>query len=240
MKINGRMEAMIVFAVMTGLFLPVRFLFVTYVTDDWFGSFGVVSSLAVIVVVLAKRDKLGAFGRMFINQMMKVHTGKRRIFVYTHLAFGLIVMGLLITSINLGNSVYLEEKNYIIAVAESQGQSLDSAEDLTQLTEELGETSAEEFIDSFIQIGNLLFNRFPYFTALWAIEDDMTEGFLLHFSTVAFVEVLEFVGILIYFRITLAKTMGKAKKKETDDKTTTSTIPSVSTDRFDEKETKNG
>ena len=38
------------------------------------------------------------------------------------------------------------------------------------------------------------------------IEDDMTEGFLLHFSTVAFVEVLEFTGILIYFRFTLKKT----------------------------------
>ena len=203
---TNRIEALIVFAVMTGLFLPVRFLFVTYVTDDWFGSFGVVSLLAISLVILAKKDKLGKFCRMFINQMMKVHTGKRRVFVYTHLAFGLIVMGLLITSINLGNSTYLEEKNHILAVAKAQGQSLDSAEDLTQLTEKLGETSAEEFIDSFAQIGDLLFNQFPYFTALWAIEDDMPEGFLLHFSTVAFVEVLEFVGILIYFRITLKKT----------------------------------
>jgi hypothetical protein len=191
---------------MTGLFLPVRFLFVTYVTDDWFGSFGVVSALAIAVVILAKRDKLGKFGRMFINQMMKVHTGKRRIFVYTHLAFGLIVMGLLIASINLGNSTYLEEKNHILAIAEAQGQSLDSSADLTQLTEDLAETSAEEFGEAFLEIGNLLFNQFPYFTALWAIEDDMTEGFLLHFSTVAFVEVLEFTGILIYFRFTLKKT----------------------------------
>lgn len=191
---------------MTFLFLPVRFLFVTYVTDDWFGSFGVVSALAVAVVILAKRDKLGGFGRMFIRQMTQIHTGKRRVFVYTHLAFGVIVMTLLITSINLGNSVYLDEKNHILAVAEAQGQSLDSAEDLTQLTEELGETSAEEFGEAFLEIGNLLFNQFPYFTALWAIEDDMTEGFLLHFSTVALVEVLEFIGILVYFRFTLKKT----------------------------------
>jgi len=210
---TNRIEALIVFAVMTGLFLPVRFLFVTYVTDDWFGSFGVVSALAIVVVILAKKDKLGKFGRMFINQMMKVHTGKRRVFVYTHLAFGLIVMGLLITSINLGNSLYLDEKNEILAIAESQGQSLDSAEDLSQLTEKLGETTAEEFGEAFLEIGNLLFNQFPYFTALWAIEDDMTEGFLLHFSTVAFVEVLEFVGILTYFRFTLKKTTIKKEIK---------------------------
>ena len=215
----SRFEALIVFLVMTFLFLPVRFLFVQYVTDDWFGSFGVVSALAVTVVILAKKDKLGGFGRMFIRQMIKVHTGKRRVFIYTKLTFGLILMGLLITSINLGNTTYLDEKNHILAVAEAQGQSLESPEDLTELTEELTETSAEEFATAFYEIGNLLFNQFPHFTALWAIEDDMTEGFLLHFSTVAFVELLEFIGILVYFRITLAKSRGivdsKKKLKET-------------------------
>lgn len=209
------MEALIVFMVMTFIFLPVRFLFVEFVSDEWFGSFGVVSALAVTVVILAKKDKLGAFGRMFIRQMMKVHTGKRRVLIYSKMTFGLIVMGLLIASINLGNTTYLDEKNHILSVAKSQGQSLGSPEDLTELTEELGETSAEEFATAFYQIGNLLFNQFPYFTALWAIEDDMTEGFLLHFSTVAFVELLEFVGILVYFRITLAKSRGipDSKKK---------------------------
>lgn len=212
------MEALIIFMVMTFIFLPVRFLFVEFVSDEWFGSFGVVSALAVSVVILAKKDKLGAFGRMFIRQMMKVHTGKRRVLIYSKITFGLIVMGLLIASINLGNTTYLDEKNHILSVAKSQGQSLGSPEDLTELTEELGETSAEEFATAFYQIGNLLFNQFPYFTALWAIEDDMTEGFLLHFSTVAFVELLEFVGILVYFRITLAKSRGipdgKKKLKE--------------------------
>lgn len=218
MKISDRMEALIIFMVMTFIFLPVRFLFVEFVSDEWFGSFGVVSALAVSVVILAKKDKLGAFGRMFIRQMMKVHTGKRRVLIYSKITFGLIVMGLLIASINLGNTTYLDEKNHILSVAKSQGQSLGSPEDLTELTEELGETSAEEFATAFYQIGNLLFNQFPYFTALWAIEDDMTEGFLLHFSTVAFVELLEFVGILVYFRITLAKSRGipdgKKKLKE--------------------------
>jgi len=209
----NRMEALIVFLVMTFVFLPVRFLFVTYVTSDWFGSFGVVSALAVVMVVLAKKDKLGEFGRMFIRQMIKVHTGKRRVFIYTHLAFGLIVMGLLIASINLGNSTYLDEKNEILTVAKEQGQSLDSAEDLSQLTEELGDTSAEEFGEGFLEIGDLLLNNFPYFTALWAIEDDMTEGFLLHFSTVAFVEVLEFCGILAYFRFTLKKSITQKVKE---------------------------
>jgi len=211
MKVD-RFEAVIVFMVMTFLFLPVRFMFVTYVTDDWFGSFGVVSALAVAVVLLAKRGKLGRFGDMFINQMIKIHTGKRRILVYTHLSWGMLAMGLLILSINLGNTTYLDEKNYVLEIAEKQGQSLDSSEDLTQLTGELGETSPEEFVEGFIEIGDLLFNQFPYFTALWAIEDDMTEGFLLHFSTVAFVEVLEFTGILIYFRLTLKKKMLKNKE----------------------------
>ena len=65
MKITNRMEAVIVFSVMTGIFLPVRFLFVTFVSDHWFGSFGIVSAFAIMMVVLSRKGKLGKFGEMF-------------------------------------------------------------------------------------------------------------------------------------------------------------------------------
>jgi hypothetical protein len=200
------MEAVIVFVVMTCIFLPIRFAFVTYVTDDWFGSFGVVSALAVAIVILSKKGKLGKFGDMFQRQMIKVHTGKRRKIIYTHIAWGLFAMGLLIMSINLGNTDYVSYKDHVVAVAESQGQSLENAGDMAQLTEELKETSPTEFLEALVAIPMLLIYQFPYFCALWAIEDDMTDGFLLHFSTVAFVEVLEMAGVLLFYRLTLKKT----------------------------------
>jgi len=75
-------EAAIVFGVMTGLLLPVRILFYTYISTNWFGSFGLISIVSVILVLLVKKKKLGRFGQIFERQMNKVQHGKRSIIVY--------------------------------------------------------------------------------------------------------------------------------------------------------------
>ena len=50
-------ESIIVFGVMTGLLLPVRLLFVTFVSDSWMGSFGVISVISISILILAKTGK---------------------------------------------------------------------------------------------------------------------------------------------------------------------------------------
>lgn len=205
MKVSNRMEAVIVFLVMTGIFLPVRFLFVTFVSDHWFGSFGIVSAFAIMMVLLSRKGKLGRFGEMFQRQMMKIHTGKRRKFIYTHLALTVFIMGLSVVSINLGNSIYVDQKNEIIQIAELQGESLKEPADMHRLTQELKEIPSEQILASLAAIPVLLIYQFPHFAGLMAIENDLTSGFFLHFSIVGFVEVLEMVGILIFYRMTLKK-----------------------------------
>ena len=201
------MEAVIVFLVMTGIFLPVRFLFVTFVSDHWFGSFGIVSVVAVIMVILAKKGKLGKFGQMFQRQMMKIHTGKRRKLIYTHLALSVFLTGLFIVSINLGNTIYVDQKNEIIQIAESNGESLTEPADMQRLTEELKEVPLDQLLASLAAMPILLIYQFPYFAGLMAIENDLTSKFFLHFSTIGFVEALEMIGVLIFYKVTLRKSV---------------------------------
>ena len=205
MKISNRVEAVIVFLVMTGIFLPVRFLFVSFVSDNWFGSFGIVSALAITMVILSKKGKLGKFGEMFQRQMMKIHTGKRRKFIYTNMALTVFITGLSIVSINLGNTIYVDQKNEILEMADSQGQSLREPADMQQLTEEFHKISTVQLLEALVAMPILLIYQFPYFTGLMAIENDLTTGFFLHFSTVGFIEVLEMIGVLIFYRVTLKK-----------------------------------
>ena len=199
------MEAVIVFLVMTGIFLPVRFLFVTFVSDHWFGSFGIVSAVAIIMVILAKKGKLGKFGQMFQRQMMKIHTGKRRKLIYTHLALSVFLTGLFIVSINLGNTIYVDQKNEIIQMAESNGELLTEPADMQRLTEELKEVPLDQLLASLAAMPILLIYQFPYFAGLMAIENDLTSKFFLHFSTIGFVEALEMIGVLIFYKVTLRK-----------------------------------
>ena len=60
---------------MTGLLLPVRLLFVTFVSDSWIGSFGVISVISISILILAKKGKLGEFGHMFQRQMAEIIEG---------------------------------------------------------------------------------------------------------------------------------------------------------------------
>jgi len=201
------MEAVIVFLVMTGIFLPVRFLFVTFVSDHWFGSFGIISAVAIIMVILAKKEKLGKFGQMFQRQMIKIHTGKRRKLIYTHLALSVFLTGLFIVSINLGNTIYVDQKNEIIQIAESNGESLTEPADMQRLTQELKEVPLDQLLASLAAMPILLIYQFPYFAGLMAIENDLTSKFFLHFSTIGFVEALEMIGVLIFYKVTLRKSV---------------------------------
>ena len=209
MQITVKMEAVIVFLTMTLIFLPVRFLFVTFVSDHWFGSFGIISAVAIIMVILAKKGKLGKFGQMFQRQMIKIHTGKRRKLIYTHLALSVFLTGLFIVSINLGNTIYVDQKNEIIQIAESNGESLTEPADMQRLTEELKEVPLDQLLASLAAMPILLIYQFPYFAGLMAIENDLTSKFFLHFSTIGFVEALEMIGVLIFYKVTLRKPVVK-------------------------------
>ena len=73
----------IVAGVMTAILLPVRLIFVTYVSNDTWGSLGVISIISVIMVVLVKKKRLGSFGRLFEKEMIRLTRGKKRLFVTT-------------------------------------------------------------------------------------------------------------------------------------------------------------
>ena len=200
-RFKDRKEFAIVFGVMMLVMLPVRILLVEYVSDDWWGSFGAISVIAILMVVLVKKKKLGKFGEMFERQMLKLHKrGLRQKIVFGNMIFALAITGLLIYSINVGDGIYLDQKNHII---EQAGGEEALKEKLGSMDKMYAEVTFDQILTAFIAIPTLLFTQFPYFAGLWAIENDLTEGFLLHISTVAFVETLEFFGILMFYRFTL-------------------------------------
>ena len=76
MNFQNIREALIVYGAFTALFLPVRFIFVTYISDSWISSFGLISAVSVLILVLSVKNKLGFFGQIFKRQMSVFHSGK--------------------------------------------------------------------------------------------------------------------------------------------------------------------
>lgn len=202
-RFQDRKEFLIVFGVMMGVMLPVRFLLVEYVSDNWWGSFGAISAIAILMVILVKKQKLGRFGEMFERQMLKLHkAGLRRKLVYGNMIFALIVTGGLIYAIDAGNTTYLADKEELIESAGGQEALEQQMGDIETMYEKV---TLELILQAILILPYLLVAKFGYFAGLWAIENDYTNGFLMHFATVAFVETLEFFGVLMFYRFALRK-----------------------------------
>lgn len=182
---------------MTGLLLPARLLFVEYVSDNWFGSLGIISAISILVIILVKKKKLGFFGPMFERQMYKFQRGKRGLLVIGESLFLLLILGSMIFAIDQGNSVYsdLKLQTMVNSPSTSSEQILESAK----------QWDASDWFIAFLMVPVAFLTAFPQMSAVIASVDQSLDGWLLHFYTVGFVEYLELFGILIFYKISFRK-----------------------------------
>lgn len=207
MKNKNFLEGIIVFGVITGLLLPVRLFFVTYVSDNWFGSFGIISTISILLIILTKKGKLGKFGHMFERQINKLQKGKRGKFVYGQSIIFLLILGGTIFAIEQGNSVYVDLKEQILSEYEEFS-------DPNQILEKTEEIEAQEWFYGFIGLFLAVFFAFPQLCAVFAVLNDSFDGWILHFYTVAFVEYLELFAILLAFRFSYKKSSENVATKK--------------------------
>ena len=178
---------------MTGLLLPVRLVFVSFVSDNWFGSFGIISVISVLMIVLVKKRKLGKFGEIFDRQLTKIQHGKRGILVYSQAILFLMILGGTIFAIEMGNTAFGDIKEEIL----SQHEELSQPETLIAQSEKF---ELQDWFYGIVGMFVAVFVAFPQLAAVFAVLDETFDGWILHFYTVAFVEYLELFGILIFYR----------------------------------------
>jgi len=190
----------IVAGVMTGILLPVRLLFVEFVSDSTFGSLGVISLISVAVIILVKKKKLGWFGVMFENELTRLTKGKRRIFIFAWLTMLTLYFSFSIYSIDQANTEYYDEKERIkLIVLDKYTLDFEKPETvIATLDPEQVVRGADEYVVA-------IFNDFPAVAIVQGIMNDMSNGFLLHFHTIFLVESIEVLGVFVFYSITLRK-----------------------------------
>lgn len=185
---------------MGGILLPARLLFVEFVSDDWLGSFGVISVISLMVIILAKKNKLGFFGSMLERQIFKFQKGKRGILIFAESAFLLVILGTMIFTIDQGHTIYAEQKmEHIPESIDQKTHVLESAKSMT----------SSDWVFSAVMAPVGFVTAFPQMSAAIASIDHRMDGWLMHFYTVGFVEYLELVGILIYYKISFRRKASK-------------------------------
>ena len=190
-----KFEPIIVAVVIMGILLPVRLIFSEFVSDDWFSSFGLISAISITMLILVKKNKLGKFGTMFHNQMIKLQHGKKGIMIYGYVLFITIFLSTMIIAVNFGNSEYFDVKEQLLSEMDSQSESI-----------VMNNIKLQDWVSGAFNFLFLLFTGSAEMFALLAILNDIFDGWLLHFYTVGLVESLELLGILLFYRVFLPKT----------------------------------
>ncbi len=125
MEKNDIKEKAIVFGVTFGLLLPVRLFFSAYISEDWIGNLGIMSAIAILLVVLIKYKKLGWFGVIFEKQMRKTIGGKTGKYLIGFAIFFLVYFGATLMFIDRGNTIYAEDAEiFYLAITEKEGYNI--------------------------------------------------------------------------------------------------------------------
>jgi len=197
MKLKTKQDAkekLLTAALFTGIFLPTRLFFYTYVSQVWIGSFGLITSIMIIMMVLARKGKLGKVGTIVNRQMMSFSKGKFGKFAMIQTIFFIYIFALAIYGIE---NPPVEMKEQIIGTLAAEG--IDDLESSLAGSENLVWTGPAAVLGPLFALLVILVPNTLGFS-MYSIINDFTDGWLLHFITVFMIEHLEILGLVIYFR----------------------------------------
>ena len=185
-------EKLLTVCFFTGIFLPTRLLFYTYVSQYWLGSFGLISGIMITLMYFSNKGKLGRIGEIVNRQVNQYTKGKFGLFTIFMLVFFIYVFSLTIYGIN---NAPIQTKTQMNSVLTGAGVT-----DLGSLqTSNLRWTGPGEDFGMLYSLAIILTpNNLGY--SLYSILNDMTNGWILHFTTVFLIEDIEAFGLLVYFR----------------------------------------
>jgi len=183
-------EKLIVMGLLVGIFLPLRLVFVEYVSDQWLGNFGLISGLGLVLLILIKKGKLGRIGSIFEKQMKKAIFGRTGKFVITITLLSLLYFGSTMIFMERGTSVYSEDQVlFYDAIIQNH--------DLNQIN-----PSNLKNLHIVYDSDNRIYSTLDYtFSITYAIMNEFSGGWLEHLYFVLMVEQIEILGIFIFYRI---------------------------------------
>lgn len=169
-----------------------------YIGDNWFGSFGVMTAFATLILYFTYKGKLGWFGRSIQRFFQKRHR-KKKILLIIQMCFATFVLVTFIHGVNYveTNDKFDFEKKEIIALLPNAG--LDTTEKLANAgIEELMNKPEMILIAIVVFIYMMLFDFDKYALAVWVI-NDITGGIYMTLATIFLVEEIEVIGLFLFF-----------------------------------------
>ena len=193
-KLSSLKESLIVGGFFIVVFLPVRLLFFTYVSDHWFGNLGVLSAMMFLIVWLSYRKKLGYLGELVIKKLNKIRNSKVTKYFIIMQLFSIYIIGSSFIGISAGESSASLQMVQETLIA-SNISDVESFHELAYDNVEI-----LDFVLLIPLMFLLPFFEFELYSAMLHSIDNLYDGWLSHFLAITFIEILESFAIVVYFR----------------------------------------
>lgn len=189
LDVSDLKEKMILVGITAVVFLPLRLLASQYLFDHWLGNLGIATLISVALIVLIRKEKLGKLGRMFKRQISKTLWSRSAKIIVCTLVIFMAYFGTTILLVDRGNTIYYEDK-VILSKAITQ--------------KDVGRAALAGLGGPAIAHETPLFSYFYYIEYVFAISyamlNDATNGWLVNLHLIMFMEQVEILGLLWFFR----------------------------------------
>jgi len=197
-------EKMVVSLGFVAIFLPLRYFFYVYVSEYWLGSVGLVSAVVGIITYLSYKDKFGWFGRLWKKQIHRIARGKLGSIVLILGIFFAFFFGFAIWSFEAGK----DSEAYQISIIILEEQDLMLSMDPKEAIETFAEVGRRTDLDTFNQANENLAELWAEDPALFvdtmvvllAVINTWVGGWLGHLYVILFVQEIEQVFLIVFFR----------------------------------------
>lgn len=193
-KIKGLKEPLIVWGVMLIIFLPARLLFVHFAGNNWIGSLGLATGIAVTIVYLTRKQKLGWFGIMFVRQITKrLKKGKLKKLIYTESIFFMLVSSYVLIAVHYGDTVFTDKKYIDDQMINTAGQTL-----VDMKFQDMPEWEKNTIL--VLMIPYIMIFDYPFIANLMSEINTHLHGWLVTIYTVILFQQIESFGIIQLYR----------------------------------------
>ena len=193
---NKRIQSLAFYSFFLGLLFPLRILLNSILGDNWIGSFGVLTVISIIFLYLAEKNKLGWYGRAFLNKFRSIRTSRKKYLIIGQGIIGIILASTILYLISYGNTIQSEFKDNTILQMEQKYENFDQLQsDSIQIMQE----KPLEVIAGIILLPVILLSNPDIAAVILAVEDNLSNQLFSHLFTIALLEEIEIIGIVIYY-----------------------------------------
>lgn len=189
-------QNLVFYSFFMGLLFPLR-IFLNYILgSNWIGSFGVLTVISILFLFLAEKNKLGWYGRAFLNKFKKIQSSRKKYIVIGQAILGIILSITILYLISYGNTLDTEFATNTRTAIESNYESFD---DFKQEALKTAKEKPLEVILGIFAIILLTFTNPDIVATILSIEDNMSGNLFTHLFTITLLEEIEILGIVIYY-----------------------------------------